>query len=1217
MFPIPRFTRHRANLKTHRRVTMFSRSSLERLESRSVLSAVPLGGQLLVNETLSPSEASTAVAIVDESGATAGRFVTAWQTYGPDGDGYEIVAQAFERDGTPVGGATAVHVNLPLSGTLALGNQIAAAVASDGKGNVVIAWQSETRSASGYDIYYRTGAVTAGGLVLGGQAVASVATSGDQTVPAVAMDAGGGFLIAWQTPGPIAADGLDVAYRRGTLGDGLVGPELRAHTLGLGDQVQPTASINDSGQFVIAWRGADTTSGTEEAGAIFLRGFASDGRPVTAEVRANATRYNDLGVPDVALNNSGTVAIAWQVEGEKDSGSDVYARRLLFDVGAGTLAPIATGGGTADIRINQTTQGPQRAPTVGIDDDGDIMAAWQTQHQDGYSWAIFGRRYAATVDSFGAESLVNAGVTLGPQIAPDIAIAADGRTVVAWLGPDVPLTAEEGEGGHTPAAHARFFEDAGGIASGEEIVLAAYAGIEDSPAAAAVDAAGNMVVAWQSWESAGDGSDFGIYAKLFQPDGRWIDANENGLDDDAMLVNTFTAGSQAKPAVAMDAAGNFVVVWQSQLQDGSGTGIFARRYDASFKAWAEATEFRVNSLVAGDQVEPAVASAATGGFTVVWQGPDASGTGIYRRRFAATGAPLEGDVLVNVVSDSDQAAAAIGMNDAGDAVITWVSDHNIAADPLDGEKSIFARWFTATGTPLGAREFLVNTYVKDAQENPAVDIAADGSFVVAWQSINQERNTEAVGSSWGVYARRFTVDRVAGTIASPQPVEFRVNQAVDGPQRFASVGVDDSGRFSIAWQSIRQDGSSWAAVMRHYEASAVPTASETVVNTFTNGPQILPVIAQRGSGDFNVVWSGSGTGRIEGVWTRRHAFIRDTFNRGNFPSLGPDWLVQNGDFDVESDVAVVKSATALTQLRAYRPVDVAVQGRITLGGGTATSGGLIARSSFVGSSTFYWGGLRQSGDGFLAEIGRQVNGTWKSLATVALSTGEGLVRFEVLGDSLKLFVDGRLELAINDGGITSSGRVGFQGTFEVVFDDFTSATLQRPAARLPFRDFFYRADGSQLGPFWVERSGNFTSQGYRARASAGVNLATVNTVTVRDIAVTTNVNVAATGSSAGAVARVTADGARMYWGGLVNRAGVLSAEIWLIVGGTVQQLQAVTMSESTSLDHLVRFETVGAFQRLFINGTPIAQSQNTTIAAAGFVGMRASAGASLGRLRVG
>jgi hypothetical protein len=45
-------------------------------------------------------------------------------------------------------------------------------------------------------------------------------------------------------------------------------------------------------------------------------------------------------------------------------------------------------------------------------------------------------------------------------------------------------------------------------------------------------------------------------------------------------VNTYTTSSQFFPAVASDSSGNFVVVWNSFDQDGSGHGVFGRRFSA-------------------------------------------------------------------------------------------------------------------------------------------------------------------------------------------------------------------------------------------------------------------------------------------------------------------------------------------------------------------------------------------------------------------------------------------------------------------------------------------------------------------------------------------------------------------------------------------------------------------------------------------------------------
>ena len=78
-------------------------------------------------------------------------------------------------------------------------------------------------------------------------------------------------------------------------------------------------------------------------------------------------------------------------------------------------------------------------------------------------------------------------------------------------------------------------------------------------------------------------------------------------------VNTYTTSDQVGSAVAGDEAGSFVVVWQSDDQDGSYWGIFGQRYDSAGSTLG--SEFRVNSYTTSIQWDPAIASDATGWLT--------------------------------------------------------------------------------------------------------------------------------------------------------------------------------------------------------------------------------------------------------------------------------------------------------------------------------------------------------------------------------------------------------------------------------------------------------------------------------------------------------------------------------------------------------------------------------------------------------------------------
>jgi hypothetical protein len=81
-------------------------------------------------------------------------------------------------------------------------------------------------------------------------------------------------------------------------------------------------------------------------------------------------------------------------------------------------------------------------------------------------------------------------------------------------------------------------------------------------------------------------------------------------------VNTYTTYFQSHPALASDSSGNFVVVWQSDVQDGSYWGVFGQRYASTGAPLGP--QFRVNTYTTGDQRFPAVASGPSGEFVVVW-----------------------------------------------------------------------------------------------------------------------------------------------------------------------------------------------------------------------------------------------------------------------------------------------------------------------------------------------------------------------------------------------------------------------------------------------------------------------------------------------------------------------------------------------------------------------------------------------------------------------
>ncbi len=447
--------------------------------------------------------------------------------------------------------------------------------------------------------------------------------------------------------------------------------------------------------------------------------------------------------------------------------------------------PARAGGVGSEFRVNSFTTGAQRAPAVAMDADGDFVVAWESSDQDGSSYSVYAQRYSAAGVAQGAEFRVNtyaASVERNPAVAMD----ADGDFVVAWQ--------SYGQDGSGYGVYAQRYS-AAGVAQGAEFRVNSYTTGSQSAPAVAMDADGDFVVTWTS--SGQDGADYGIYAQRYSAAGVAQGAE--------FRVNSYTTGRQLLLAVAMDADGDFVVAWESNGQDGSGYGIYAQRYNAA--GIAQGGEFQVNSFTTGNQRSPTVAMDADGDFVVTWAsvGQDGSGYGVYAQRYSAGGVAQGGEFLVNTYTTSSQRFPTVAMDADGDFVVTWPS----TAGQDGNSYGVYAQRYSAAGVAQGA-EFRVNSFTVGRQRNPAVAMDADGDFVVAWESFDQD------GSNYGVYAQRFqpTPEGVAG----PASAEFRVNTFTTGAQRDAALAADASGGFVVSWTSSGQDGDAAGVYAQRYNA---------------------------------------------------------------------------------------------------------------------------------------------------------------------------------------------------------------------------------------------------------------------------------------------------------------------------------------------------------------------------------------------------------------
>jgi hypothetical protein len=364
-----------------------------------------------------------------------------------------------------------------------------------------------------------------------------------------------------------------------------------------------------------------------------------------------------------------------------------------------------------------------------------------------------------------------------------------------------------------------------GVPLGPEFRVNSYTTSNQLYPSVARASGGNFVVVWTS--NTEDGSSLGVFGQRYSSGGAPLGPE--------FRVNTYTTGAQYLPHVVMDTAGDFLVVWQSNGQEGN-QSIFGQIFLDTGAPFGG--EFRVNTYTTNDQAFPSVASNGTGAFLVTWQSylQDGSSWGVYGQRFGA-GTPVGGEFRLNTYTTNGQFASSAGMDTTGQyAVVVWHSNGE------DGSGlGIYGQRMSMAGNMLGS-EFRVNTYTTNAQSYPAVDVNTFGRFVVVWQSAGQD------GSQTGVYGQAFDFSGV------PMASEFRVNTYTTSYQQLPDVATDNNGDFVVAWASYGPDGSNYGIFGQRYDPGGTPLGTEFRINTFTTNGQNRPAVDADSLGNFVVTW---------------------------------------------------------------------------------------------------------------------------------------------------------------------------------------------------------------------------------------------------------------------------------------------------------------------------------------------------------------------------
>ncbi|MEO1686790.1 MAG: hypothetical protein AAFU61_02685, partial [Pseudomonadota bacterium] len=689
----------------------------------------PLTDEFTVNENRSSTQSEPAVTVLDD-----GRIVIAWQTQqAPGGSGADVSGQIFAPTGERIDGEFRINTEisstqnlvdvgaLPGNNFVAVWTSVTSGSAGDGSGNGIfqqIFGEPADFAADTVDtilgvpeaVTLNEADVNAGPVRVDPDKTAAVPTLGetdfDGAVLEVSVDLSTLAISQFAPPDNLAQNQL--SFLNGDVGNG--------------DVLITGAVVSIDGQTV----GAITSDG-------------SDGQPLTVTFNANATAESvEALLGALAYANTSQDPEPVRLAVNLTTGANVSSRTEFIDIAISADDDLGHVAGE-ERRVNAHTDEIQEFSKIVELTGGGWAVVWESRNQDSidddFDEGVYAQVYDANGVPVGPEIQVHTTTAL-TQFDPDVAATSDGGFVVVWAGDGV-----DDPGVNDTGIIAQRFNADGSTNGGEVVINNPVALSQFAPSVSAFDD-GGYVVAFVS--DTGDGASAGIRAARVDAAGAVIDET---------TVNGLVTGSQSQPDVATrvdPVSGNnagYVVVWTDPASDGSNSGVRGRMFDAA--GLAVGSDFPVNTSTSGNQSGAAVATLADGGFVVVWtdsNANDGSGSGVYGQRYDASGTAVGGEFRVNDTTASSQSVPDISALANGGFVVAW------EGSGVGDGSGVFTQSYDANGARVDAEQ-RVNVLTSGAQFAASVTGLASGGYAVSYTSVTSSSSGD--GSSNGVFLRSF------------------------------------------------------------------------------------------------------------------------------------------------------------------------------------------------------------------------------------------------------------------------------------------------------------------------------------------------------------------------------------------------------------------------------------------------------------------------------
>ncbi|MBK9947789.1 MAG: tandem-95 repeat protein [Nitrospira sp.] len=429
---------------------------------------------------------------------------------------------------------------------------------------------------------------------------------------------------------------------------------------------------------------------------------------------------------------TGNVALGGDWDLEVQTGAIETQVVINYDTQANWVDLLSLTASGSETRVNTTTTGTQTnnslvdyytPDSVAMDASGNYVSVWESAGN------IYGQRYNSAGTAQGSEFII-ASNAANERLA-SVDMNSSGAFVVTW---------ERDQGTGDYDIYARLYNSSGTAVTSEFLVNETTT-YDQQHAHVALAADGTFIVVFESnIEASGNYYD-NIYAQRYDAIGTRIGSN--------FVVNTTTTGDQDNADIAMDSAGNFVVVWESERTAGGGAySIYGQRYNSS--GVAQGGQFLVNSVASSNDLRASIAMNDSGSFVVTWDRLSGGDADIQAQRFNSSGVAQGSVISVTSNGSYEQEMANVAMDETGNVVVSWMSNGQ------DGSGwGVYARQYDSTGSAL-TTESQVATTTAGRQDYPGVAYQ-NGKVVVTWSG-------NGTGDTAGIFMQRYTA---AGGNAAP------------------------------------------------------------------------------------------------------------------------------------------------------------------------------------------------------------------------------------------------------------------------------------------------------------------------------------------------------------------------------------------------------------------------------------------------------------------